>query len=355
MGSVKRFRKGLLFGGFAFAFFAGWVGVQVFVPTGPQGPVVLTIRRGESFPSVAFQLEQQGLIRSRRLFEGLGHLVRLPHRLRAGIYRIPSPLSSWQLVRFLSESRPQLIRLTIWEGMMSKEVAAKIEELGLGRADRFMALVRNDDNQWSLPLPFPWSGILEGLLYPDTYLFPPLFPDQEEFLLQTFIDGFLKNFWEPYLKNRPEINVQELVTIASLVQWEVKKDEERSIVAGVIRNRLARKMPLQIDATVLYALGQRKTRVLYKDLEVDSPYNTYRRIGLPPGPICSPGLESLKAALSPAKVPYHYYVARGDGGHTFTTNYADHLKAVAQYRRLMRQRWDRMKQTEKNEKNVNDE
>ena len=125
----------------------------------------------------------------------------------------------------------------------------------------------------------------------------------------------------------------ELVTSVPMVQWEVKRNEERPIVPEVIINRLKRGMKLEIDATVLYSLGQRKRRVLYRDLKVDSPYNTYRYKGLPPGPICSPGLESLIAALRPANVPYLYYVARGDGYHTFSSTYAEHLKAVEAYRR----------------------
>jgi UPF0755 protein len=149
------------------------------------------------------------------------------------------------------------------------------------------------------------------------------------------VNAFTERFWKPYRDEieKSPFTLRQLVTIASMVQWEVKMDEERPIVAGVIVNRLKRGMKLEIDATVLYALGQRKRRVLYRDLKVDSPYNTYRYAGLPPGPICSPGLPSLLAALRPAKVPYLYYVARGDGYHIFSATYEEHLKAVQAYRR----------------------
>ncbi len=323
----------------------GWLGYQMFAPYGPAGTVTLTVRRGDSFSSVVAECERLRLIRNRPLFLSISRLFDLPRRMRAGFYPIRSPISLWNLVRYLSKAEPHWIRLTIWEGMMAKEVAERIEELGLGRSERFMRLVQNEGNR--CPLPFPWSGPLEGLLWPDTYYFPPLPVNSEEFLLQTFIDGFLKNFYEHHLKNRKDISVQQIVTVASLVQWEVKMDEERPVVAGVIRNRLEKGIPLQIDASVLYALGKRKRRVLYEDLKVESPYNTYRRRGLPPGPICSPGIESLKAALEPAEVPYLYYVARGDGHHIFSATYEDHLKAVARYRRLMRERRDKVQREDR--------
>lgn len=308
------------------------------MPVGPSGSVTLKVYRGDRFEHVVDQLERQGLLRSRFWFERMARWVRLPHRFQAGIYRIPTPISLWKLVRWFSQVRPELIRLVVWEGMMAKEIAERVETLGLGEAERFMDIVRNP--QGRVRLPFDWKGDLEGLLFPATYLVPPLRPNEEAYLVQLMVDKFVQAFWQPYRDEiaKSPFSLRELVTIASLVQWEVKMDEERPIVAGVILNRLERGMKLEIDATALYALGQRKRRVLYRDLRVDSPYNTYRHKGLPPGAICSPGLSSLLAALRPAKVPYLYYVARGDGYHTFSRTYEEHLKAVAAYREWQRQR-----------------
>jgi UPF0755 protein len=310
-----------------------WIGWLVFAPRGTQGIFVLVVYRGDTFDQVRAELERQGLIRSRFWFERLARWKGLPEKLKAGIYRIPTPISLWRLTKWLAEAKPELIRLTIWEGMMAREIAERVEQLGLGEAENFMEIVQNP--QGKVKLPFDWQGDLEGLLFPATYYVPPLRPGNEAYLVQLMVNAFVERFWKPYRDEieKSPFTLRQLVTIASMVQWEVKMDEERPIVAGVIVNRLKRGMKLEIDATVLYALGQRKRRVLYRDLKVDSPYNTYRYAGLPPGPICSPGLPSLLAALRPAKVPYLYYVARGDGYHTFSATYEEHLKAVQAYRK----------------------
>lgn len=310
-----------------------WVSWLIFAPTGAKGTFVLVVYRGDTFDRVRAELERQGLIRSRFWFERLARWKRLPEKLKAGIYRIPTPISLWRLTKWLAEAKPELIRLTLWEGMMAREIAERVEQLGLGEAENFMEIVQNP--QGKVKLPFDWQGDLEGLLFPATYYVPPLRPGNETYLVQLMVNAFVERFWKPYRDEieKSPFTLRQLVTIASMVQWEVKMDEERPIVAGVIVNRLKRGMKLEIDATVLYALGQRKRRVLYRDLKVDSPYNTYRYAGLPPGPICSPGLPSLLAALRPAKVPYLYYVARGDGYHTFSATYEEHLKAVQAYRR----------------------
>jgi UPF0755 protein len=310
-----------------------WIGWLVFAPAGAQGIFVLVVYRGDTFDQVRAELERQGLIRSRFWFERLARWKGLPEKLKAGIYHIPTPISLWRLTKWLAESKPELIRLTIWEGMMAREIAERVEQLGLGEAENFMEIVQNP--QGKVKLPFDWQGDLEGLLFPATYYVPPLRPGNEAYLAQLMVNAFVERFWKPYRDEieKSPFTLRQLVTIASMVQWEVKMDEERPIVAGVIVNRLKRGMKLEIDATVLYALGQRKRRVLYRDLKVDSPYNTYRYAGLPPGPICSPGLPSLLAALRPAKVPYLYYVARGDGYHIFSATYEEHLKAVQAYRR----------------------
>jgi UPF0755 protein len=310
-----------------------WIGWLVFAPAGAQGIFVLVVYRGDTFDQVRAELERQGLIRSRFWFERLARWKGLPEKLKAGIYRIPTPISLWRLTKWLAEAKPELIRLTIWEGMMAREIAERVEQLGLGEAENFMEIVQNP--QGKVKLPFDWQGDLEGLLFPATYYVPPLRPGNEAYLVQLMVNAFVERFWKPYRDEieKSPFTLRQLVTIASMVQWEVKMDEERPIVAGVIVNRLKRGMKLEIDATVLYALGQRKRRVLYRDLKVDSPYNTYRYAGLPPGPICSPGLPSLLAALRSAKVPYLYYVARGDGYHIFSATYEEHLKAVQAYRR----------------------
>jgi UPF0755 protein len=147
--------------------------------------------------------------------------------------------------------------------------------------------------------------------------------------------------WNPAWDRRLDslrLTRRELVTLASIVEGEARHDDERAIIAGVYHNRLQRGMLLQADPTVQYAVqlstGERKTRLLFKDLEIDSPYNTYRQAGLPPGPVNSPGLESIEAALYPAAVPWLYFVAGPDGRHVFSRTLADHNRAIAEIRRI---------------------
>lgn len=319
------------------------IGQLLFTPVGTPGTSIVIVYRGDTFDRVKIELKKQGLIRSDFWLEQLARWRKLPQRLKAGIYRISTPISLWHLIRWFERTRPELVRLTIWEGMMAKEIGQLVESLGLGDAERFMEIVLNPRGK--IELPFEWRGSLEGLLFPATYYVPPLRPGDEAYLVQLMVDTFIERFWKPYRAEieKSPFSLRELVIIASMVQWEVKMDEERPIVAGVIINRLKHGMKLEIDATVLYALGERKRRVLYRDLKVNSPYNTYRYKGLPPGAICSPGLPSLLAALRPAKVPYLYYVAREDGYHTFSETYKEHLEAVQTYRQWKAKQWSRGK------------
>ncbi|MDD4239695.1 MAG: endolytic transglycosylase MltG, partial [Desulfotomaculaceae bacterium] len=166
---------------------------------------------------------------------------------------------------------------------------------------------------------------LEGYLFPDTYSFN--IGESESIIVETMLKRFDREMAElgfEALAEENGISLHQAVTIASLVEREAKADEERPLIAGVIYNRLNISMPLQIDATIQYALGENKPEIYYKDLEVDSPYNTYRNYGLPPGPIAMPGRASLLAAVNPADTDYLYYVAKPDGSHAFATTLAQH-------------------------------
>ncbi|MFS0839812.1 endolytic transglycosylase MltG [Paenibacillus sp. 1P03SA] len=185
---------------------------------------------------------------------------------------------------------------------------------------------------------------LEGYLFPDTYDIPKDATEQKLITLMVDqLDKRLQNLpadWKDKLK-ASGLTFHQMMTIASLIEREVVVDEERPLVASVIYNRLKIKQPLQIDATVQYALGKQKERLLESDLKIESPYNTYKNPGLPPGPIASPSLASIKAALYPAESKYFYYVTKKDGsqGHLFGETYAQHLANI-----------EKSKQTEKNAK-----
>jgi UPF0755 protein len=175
---------------------------------------------------------------------------------------------------------------------------------------------------------------MEGYLFPDTYHIGSRTTEEEiiKMMLKRFNDELVKLDYVEKI-TLPGLSLHNAVTLASLVEREAREDSERPVIAGVIMNRLNRGMKLQIDATVLYALGGHKEKVYYKDLEVDSPYNTYLYYGLPPGPIAFPGEASLKAAIEPAITDYLYYVAKPDGSHAFARTLAEHNNNKAKYTR----------------------
>jgi len=215
--------------------------------------------------------------------------------------------------------------VTVVEGWELGQIAPQLARtLGVPR-DSVDAAARDTALLARLDVPTP---TLEGYLFPATYIFPDGTTAREA--VHQMVARFEKAW-------RPEWNAQlqaialkrhDAVTLASIVEREAVRPEERSVIAAVYYNRLRKGMRLEADPTVQYALGRHTTRVLYRDLDVESPYNTYRRTGLPPGPIGSPGAPSMAAAVAPAKVPYLYFVAMPDGHHEFRTTFADHLLAV---------------------------
>lgn len=264
--------------------------------------------------------------------------------LKAGWYDIGERTSRFSVLMALRRGKPRLAQVTIPPGLMAHEVAARLEKLGLVDAHRFMSLVENPPDELRKPW-LPQGKPLEGFLFPETYYLPPLRPGKDEaylikVMLREFEREFVKPHWET-LKSQGT-SIYDVVMLASMVELEAKVDDERPIIAGVLLNRLRLHMPLQCDATIFYAIKRRKRRITYSDLQIDSPYNTYKHKGLPPTPVCNPGLKSLQAALKPADVDYLFYVARGDGRHNFSRTYEEHLRAVKQWRKMQRQIFERM-------------
>jgi len=222
-------------------------------------------------------------------------------------------------------------KVTFPEGFAVESMAERLaRELHVDK-EGFLRAARGSEVTRRLPFPLP-RGKLEGYLYPSTYAFRVDARPGE--LVGQMLAGFSGAFWVPHEAEvrRSKLSLHKIVTLASLVEKEAKLDAERRLIAGVLMNRLQRGMLLQCDATVQYALGEHRTRLLYSDLKVNSPYNTYLHKGLPPGPICNPGLACLEAALSPERTDYLFYVARPDGGHVFSKTYEEHLAAIKKLR-----------------------
>jgi UPF0755 protein len=223
--------------------------------------------------------------------------------------------------------------LTIPEGYSARQIADQVQQQNLGQADAFMAAVSSPAG-FTTPFPLP-AGSLEGYLFPDTYRVDA--GQSSSAIIEQMLRRFDRVVWQDLFHQKAAYNgrsFRDAIILASLVEAEAKHEKERPIIAGVLLNRLSRGIKLECDATIQYALGDgRKTRLLNQDLSVPSPYNTYQHEGLPPGPICSPGEASIRAAMKPAKVPYLYYVARPDGSHVFSVTFAQHEAAIAQIRR----------------------
>jgi UPF0755 protein len=310
-----------------------WAGTQLGPASAASEPVAVTVPRGASTLEVANRLQKAGLIRNARLFAAYARLRGDGGSIKAGEYRIAPSLSAAQVLDRLKQGGPdnEFVTVTIPEGFTLKQIAERMKEKGVIQDSEAFLKIAKTGEGLTAPFDFPKAG-LEGYLYPDTYRFKPNTDTLKA--AQVLLDGFTNTFYD---KRRREIDqsghsLHELVTIASLIEREAEVDGDRPRIAGVIENRLKKGMRLEIDATVIYALGRHVTRVLYRDLRIDSPYNTYRNKGLPPGPIAAPGLASLEAALKPESHDYLFYVARPDGSHAFARTMAEHSRNVARMR-----------------------
>ncbi|MBI5830879.1 MAG: endolytic transglycosylase MltG [Armatimonadetes bacterium] len=282
------------------------------------------VQSGASARAVGEQLAGEGVIRSARAFRLRARQKHLG--LKAGAYIVSPAMSVDQLQSLFASGRTAERRVTFPEGFGLGQCAERAEKVGISTADAYLAAATAAAAPDAAGLGLPARATLEGYLFPDTYTVDP--PPNAEKLVALQLRRF-EEVWrdidgDRLLAGRTR---HAVVTIASLIEREARGDDERARIAGVIANRLRTGMRLQIDATVLYALGRHKQRVMYSDLKVDSPYNTYRVKGLPPGPICCPGKPSLAAALRPEKHDYLFYVLGPGNRHIFSRTEAEHNRA----------------------------
>jgi UPF0755 protein len=270
----------------------------------------------------------EGVVRSLRAFVFLGKIKGLSNSIQAGELKFRTDMTSNQALDVLVRGKAVSYQVTIPEGYNVQMVAALLAEKGLGEADRFMELAKEGEFARGLGVP---ADSLEGFLFPDTYSWPKGL--SEEDILSRMVSKYSSVFTDAMRSRAEEMGMSEfeVVTLASIIEKETGAPEEREQVSAVFHNRLKKGYRLQTDPTVIYGLKNFNGDLTKKDLRTDHPYNTYTRSGLPVGPIANPGEASLKAVLSPARVSYLYFVARGDGTHVFSNNLVDHNKAVAIY------------------------
>jgi UPF0755 protein len=281
--------------------------------------------------SIGRRLVEAGVIRDTLGFRFELGRTGTGRRLQAGEYRFDRAMTVKEVVAKIAHGDVYLLPITFREGLLIREMAQLFESKGFGPAAEFIAAASDAGPIHGLD---PAARDLEGYLFPDTYAMPRHATAAQ--LVARMVAGFEKVL-TPKLRADAEargLSVRELVTLASIVEKETGKSEERPLVAAVYANRLRIGMGLQCDPTVIYALeraGQYNGNLTRENLQFDSPYNTYRYAGLPPGPIASPGQASLEAAAHPADVPYVYFVSRGDGSHAFATTLDEHNRNVFEF------------------------
>ena len=295
----------------------------------PGAAVRVEIPQGLSARQTAELLAREGVVVSVPLFRLLMKAARDDRRLKPGTYTLR--VREWPTVvlRKLTLGQTDDLKITLPEGLRAEQVAERLAADGIADAGDFAAYAR--------------VRRLEGRLFPSTYRFPPGYGAERAAARMTA--AFDHEIGAAYAaaSPNPALSLDETLTLASIVEREAVLPAERPIIAAVYSNRLKRRMPLQADPTVQYALGSWKQGLTRDDLKTPSPYNTYLRQGLPPGPICSPGLASFLAALKPAETGALYFVADAKGGHVFSETNEEHAEARRRYKRELRKIKDKLK------------
>jgi len=270
-----------------------------------SGPKIFSVEKGQGLFEIGENLEKERLVKSKFFFDFYVILIGKQRNLQAGKYLLSPSMNVPQIVQKIISGDIAKMKVTIPEGFTVKEIE---EMLGI-----------------KLP-----EEKLEGYLFPDTYYFPIDVSGEE------IVRIMRKNFEKKISPYKEEIeksgkSLQEIITMASLLEKEVKTKEEKEIVAGILWKRLKAGIPLQVDATITYITGKKTTKISFEDLQIDSPYNTYKYKGLPPGPICNPGLESILAALYPKDSDYWYYLSTPEGKTLFFKTLEEHNLAKTKY------------------------
>lgn len=305
---------------------------EIYIPANPfsKQTVVYAVQKGSGDEEIADNLQKLGLIRSSYFFQ-LYEIITFRHAyLQAGKYNFSPRMSVYEIVKKLSNGDVVKNKITILEGWDAEDVASYMEQKGLCKKDEFLQLVKQD---YSATLDFlkdkPKKSGLEGYIFPDTYEIAE--GDTCQDVLQIMLANFGKKL-TPQLREeiaKQEKSIFDIVTMASLIEKEVKNIDDKKIVSGILWRRIAISMPLQLDCTINYITGKSDPGAAIKDTKIDSPYNTYMYYGLPKGPISNPGINSILAAIYPTKTDYLYYLS--DGKTYYSKTFEEHQAKKAQY------------------------
>ena len=291
----------ILIGGFLI-----YQGIYYPIEPGSDETVIFLVKKGEGAKEISINLKEQGLIRYSSFFRAYALIENKAEELKAGEYELSPSMNILEIINKLASGDRIKKMITIIEGWTVKDIAnyLEVEEL--------------DPN-------------LEGYFFPDTYEISP--EDGIEEIIEKMFDNFNKKMSLELIEEiaSQEKTIHEIVIMASLIEKEVKTFEDKKIVSGILWKRIEAGMPLQVDATIIYITGKKSTKILQEELEIDSPYNTYRYKGLPFGPICNPGMESILAAIYPESSEYWFYLSTPEGETIFSKSLKEHSEARAKY------------------------
>jgi UPF0755 protein len=317
----------------AFAVLAGMYCVfNLGFPLAPMDePVTVEISRGMNFMQVTGVLFGRRLVRDPNLFVALGRLTGLHRRIAPGRYRFQGTVSPWGVYRAVKNGDVIPWKVTVLEGDTLEDIRRKLNEEGLIDPARFDKLTRDEDFMEKMEIDSP---SIEGYLYPDTYRLTKGLSEEE---ILTLMIRRLREKYDKRLVERTRalgLDERRVLTLASIIEKEAVVDNERPLISAVYSNRLKKGRRLQADPTAVYGIKHVSDGITREDLKRRTPYNTYRISGLPPGPIASPGIKSIEAALYPADASYMYFVSNNDGTHTFSVTHREHINAVRRYRKI---------------------
>ena len=312
-----------------------WVVMSVFYYQGSRPAsddsrtIIFEIQPGMTLKQVALELSSLGLIRSPSAFQAIAYIQDKETQVMVGEFSLSPSMLPTEIILRITSGKTVPHPVTIPEGYRITEIAALLHEQGLGDPDVFIRETQDKHLIRSLGIPI---NSLEGYLFPETYHFSKFTPETK--IIRTMVDTFKEQVSNVQLmqsaKESP-LSWHEIITLASLIEKETGLDSERKMISSVFHNRLRKNMRLQTDPTVIYAIEQFDGNIRKRDLKIDSPYNTYRYKGLPPGPIASPGIKSIVAAMSPIESDRLYFVSRQNGSHHFSSTLKEHNQAVQKY------------------------
>lgn len=298
------------------------------IPGDAQYPAEVRVEQGDSLATVIRKLREQRIISNGLFFSLWARFSGAEKKLHPGLYRFEAGVPPREVLDRLVNGKGIFQTVTIPEGLTVKEIATLLDRMRIADRQRFLVEAANPNLLATLGL---LDKGIEGYLFPSTYYFTPATPEKDIIIMMA--EQFRKAS-QPLLEQRGDSNhltPHQVLTLASIIEKETGVEMERPLVSAVFHNRLKRQMPLQSDPTVIYGLKDFNGNLTRKDLADANPYNTYRILALPPGPICNPSVSSIRAALYPADVPYLYFVSKNDGTHLFSDTVEAHNQAVKTY------------------------